>query len=313
MNTTKFKLSALTMTGFTILALTSGCQPSSQNLAGTPVNGSGTNNTYCSATGCYSTSGGGAVPTATPINTDPVASPVPLTSGSNGQFTASYDGILNTYVGRNMGKISDVQVNVQLHPTSDSLRVFLGSVTIRFNERLPDNSIMAHNGVFTNGSTSTHGNNIHILTADSNGVPVYRIMLEDRLGAIELLLYPTGSGGGGDTGGTIAGKIYYRDFALANGGQPLAPNPLFEDQFTQSAGNWCNIYDPYCYYDDRTGIYYDHFPPNPYAFCWAGSPNGAVVGPYDCRNTSVPPTQGDKPFTLLGTVQNLTINSALGI
>jgi hypothetical protein len=255
---------------------------------------------------------GSATPAATAIPTGPggnvsnpaVPTPTPLTTGATGLLTITNQNAFNSYVGTALNNPSNIQINLKLSPTSDSPQVFLGNIHIRYNDSQPSGQLILHDGTFTNGTTPQYGNNVHTLTTDaSTGASTYRIMAEDRGGALVVLLTPN-SGGGADTGQTVNGQLYFYNF------NSQAPNPLFDDYYEQTA--YCAYgYDPNCIYYGN--YYYNHYPANPRAFCWAGEGNGPTIGPYDCRNSATPPTSGSKVFTLLGTVSNIDIHNALGI
>jgi hypothetical protein len=306
---TKITIITLVITGGAALF---GCTPSTTQTgtaAPTPAPTPTPFTLNCIGLGC-ATSSGTPYPTQAPVgpggnvSNPAIPTPTPLATGASGQLTITNQNTFNTYVGAPLNNPSLIQINIQLAPTSDSPQVFLGGLHIRYHDAQPSGQLILHDGHFTNGTVSSHGNNVSILTSN-NGIPTYRIFLEDPAGAIVLLLSNSGGGAGSDTGGQLSGQVYFHNFNSS------APNPLFNTYYAVTP--YCNYgSDPSC--TIYGGYYYAIFPSSPYAFCWAGEGNGPVQGPYDCRNFSVPPTSsGNAPFTLLGTVTNLNLNSALGI
>jgi hypothetical protein len=139
----------------------------------------------------------------------------------------------------------------------------------------------AHQGTFVNGTSTQAWNGIanNVSTQVGND---YRIFFEDPVGALILTItIPTGT----DTLTTASGQIWFRNF------DTNAPNPLFQGGY------------------DSNGNYY---PPG-YAFCWQ-----ITLGPYDCRNYTVPPSGQDPntgalAFSLLGSIPTINLQAALGI
>jgi len=236
---------------FLALAATSGCGQSNVAQSSNPIfSGS------CSGTGCSST------------NT--------FTGGATGNLNITSVYALSEYAGVNLNNPTDVVVNINLAQVTSSPPIYLGQMTIQFN----DGSV-AHSGTFVNGTSvfTWNGNSNNVSTLVGN---TYRIFFEDPAGAIVLTMAnPTGT----DTVSSTTGQIWFSNFNAAG-----APNPLYQGGY------------------DQNGNYY---PQNPLAFCWV-----ITEGPYDCRNFGVPPSSasGSVPaFSLLGTIPSINLNEALGI
>jgi hypothetical protein len=138
-----------------------------------------------------------------------------------------------------------------------------------------------HVGTFVNG-TSTAGYNGYANNVSLLVGSTYRIFFEDSLGALVLTITDPA---GADTVQTSSGQIWFYNF------NTNAPNPLYQGA------------------TDSNGTYY---PPG-YAFCWM-----ITLGPYDCRNMTVPPVNQDSvngvaAFSLLGSIPTINLNAALGL
>jgi hypothetical protein len=230
--------------------------------------------------GCPTGGGSGGGAGGGTGTTTPVPSPTPLADGDTKTLTPVSMTVFNQYKGGvPANRPSAIQFNIKMTPKATTPQVFLGYVHIRYNDDAGGGRIVLHDAYFNNGQHTDRGNNVHILTTESGtGIPTYRFFFEDRYGVLLVTLQA------GADANTLNAKVYFRNFSTS------APNPL---------------YDPYF---DGFGSYW---PSNPYAYCWAGI---IQTGPYDCRNTGVPPTAGTgKEFTLLGTVTGIDKFKALGI
>lgn len=199
-----------------------------------------------------------------------------FSGGAAAVLNLADSNVLSTYAGTYVNPTSSVMVNINTKPVNNNylgfsnVQYFVGSVN--------------HLAKFTNGTNTDHGNNVHILTTDSSGVPAYRLFFEDPAGVIIIVMYSATSGS--DTSlGTLSGSVYFRNF------NSPAPNPLYQG-----------------YIDPYTGTY---FAPRDYNFCWSGN---ITTGPYDCRNMSTPPSlTGTYAVTLLGTFTGMDKKAALGL
>jgi hypothetical protein len=138
-----------------------------------------------------------------------------------------------------------------------------------------------HVGTFVNG-TSTAGWRGYPNNVSLLVGSTYRIFFEDSVGALVLTIT---NPAGADTALTSTGQIWFYNF------NSNAPNPLFTGA------------------TDSGGTYY---PPG-YVFCWM-----IDLGPYDCRNMTVPPvnqdtTNGVVAFSLLGSIPTINLDAALGL
>lgn len=170
--------------------------------------------------------------------------------------------------------------------TAANSGVYLGKLRIRYYD-VQYNNLVLHDGQFENGTHIDRGNNVHFKTTDSvTGAEVYRIMFEDRWGAVIIVLQPyVAATPYGTDPIPMTGKVWFRNFNSS------APNPLYN--------SYCDPYSGYCW------------PANPAAYCWAGI---ITSGPYDCRNMGVPPSiTGSKAFTFLGTIPYIDGRLALGL
>ena len=269
----------LVIAGLLTLAL-AGCRGGS-NQAGGPPPPPNVLNPSCTGSNC--TAHDTTTPTTTDSNTTTGVPAIPddLPGGNNQIFTPVNMNAFKRYLGAPVNNPGGVKITLEFNP-SGTPQVFFGNVHIRFNDRLPNGTVIGHDGYFQNGNDRTQGNDKHILTVEtSTNTPTYRFFVEDRAGSLIILLQPEGDI---TTATTLKGQVWFRNFNTA------APNPLFSGYYDGFGSFW---------------------PSNPFAFCWSGV---ITTGPYDCRNYNVMPDTGSGAgYTLLGSMTGIDKSKALGL